>query len=525
MNGAPGTQGDGVPSGIPSGLSGTVVEHYQGRPVYWKPDPGFQTRFVQAPEFEVLGGGAAGPGKTSVLIALAAKYAQHPAARVIFLRTEFTDLLDVMDRMHALYPPLGGEWRASERRWFFPSGGFVLLAHAGSMTDLGPLLGSEYTAVLFDELSLVPDETVWQMLLSRVRSVDPTVPLRARASANPVGPGREWLRRRFVLPCGARGERVFRDATTGRSRAYVPGTSKDNRHLPSSYWQGLADLPPSIQAALRDGDWDMSLGLFYPELLDRDRLFVSPAQLPPLLDWYEYWGAYDWGFVHPACFASFVRIKHTVYWLDTLYMHRYQDDEQAAMVQGTVERRCLKMVYAGHDAFARRQAHSAAAETVADVFARYAVNMERANIDKLAGAKVLRRLVAPLPMGPRPAGHVELRIVDTPGNRRATAELGSLTPDLLNPNVPAKRDADEKGLGGDDGADAGRYGLATPSFPTEEPPMMYHWSNVADGRAPPAPWEIPEMRMPGDEGVIDRRNYQMRDNEDIASSQFGEGWS
>ena len=497
---------------------------HEGRPIYWQPHPGFQTRFLQAGQFEVLGGGAAGPGKSACLIADAARDAQHPNCRGLFLRTEYVDMIDIRDRMSALYPQLGATWEATDRRWRFPSGGFFMLAHGGSLNDLGPLLGPEWTSVKFDELSLVKDEVTWQMILSRIRSSDPTVPLKARASANPIGPGREWLRERFVLPCGKKGERVYRDVETGRSRAYVPGTAKDNPSLPASYWEGLKDLPASIQQALRDGDWDMALGLFYPELLDRDRLIITANQLPPLLDWHEYWGSYDWGFVHPAVFCSAVRIKQVVYWLDTLYMHRYQDDEQAAMVQGNVDRRCLKMVYAGHDAFAKRQAHSAAAETVADVFARYSINLERASIDKLAGAKVLRRFVAPLAPGPRPAGHIELKIVDTVGNRRALAELASLTPDQLNPNVPAKRDANEKGLGGDDGADGFRYLMASPSFEPLEPVPLYNQSNITDGKAPPAPWEVGAFRMPDEEGRIDRREYTNRDTSDPEGSQFGEGW-
>lgn len=502
-----------------------VPETVDGHPVVWKPDPGFQTRFLSAGQFEVLGGGAAGPGKTVCLIALGAVYAQHKSARVLFLRTVYKDLQDVMDKMQVLYPSLGAVWRASEDRWLFPSGAVVALAHGGTVAEISKFLGPEWTAVLWDELSLVADETVWQLALSRIRSPDPTVPLRARASANPIGPGRGWLKARFVDVCGKHGERAFRDPDSGRSRAYVPGTSKDNSHLPASYWKGLADLPPSIQAALRDGDWDMALGLFYPELGDADpRLFIKPGQMPPLLDWYEYWGAFDWGFSHPACFATFVRIKETVYWLDTLYMHRYQDDEQASAVAGWADKRCLRMVYAGHDAFAERRAHTVAAETVADVFGRYSVSMERANIDRAAGAKVVRRLIAPLPTGPRLAGHLELRIVDTLGNRRAVAEMASLTPDENNPNVPMKRDANEKGVGGDEGGDVARYGLASPSFEGLEPLAVYHPTNVADGTAPPPPWEVAEMGVPNEDGVRDRREYGTRPGIDAADQQFGEGW-
>lgn len=498
-----------------------------GRPILWKPHAGFQTKFLSSSAFECLGGGAAGPGKSACLIADAAADAQHPNCRGLFLRTEYTDMVDIRDRMMALYPSLGATWEATDRRWRFPSGGFVMLAHGGTMTDLGPLLGPEWTSIKFDELSLVKDETIWQMMLSRIRSPDPTVPLKARASANPIGPGREWLRQRFIVPCGLMGERKYTDADTGRTRAYVPGTAEDNPSLPSSYWDGLKDLPPSIQSALRHGDWNMVLGLFYPELTESDRLFITRDQVPPLLDWHEYWGAFDWGFAHPATCALFVRIKQTVYWLDTLYMHRYQDDEQAAAIRGWadgMERACLRMVYAGHDAFAKRQAHVAATETVADLFDRYGIHLERANIDRVAGAKVVRRFVAPLPPGPRPQGHVDVKIVDTVGNRRAVSELASLTPDALNPNAPAKRDANEKGMGGDDGADVVRYGLATPSFEPLEPAPLYRESNVTDGKALPAPWEIAAFRLPSEDGRLDRREYTMRRGDPQDEQFSGEGW-
>ncbi len=479
-----------------------------GRPVLWKPYAGFQTRFCASSAFETLGGGAAGPGKTACLIAQGAQAMQHPNARGIFCRTIYKDLIDVRDRMQVLYPSLGAQWDATNTRWIFPSGAPLRLAHAASMNELSPFLGPEYTWVGWDELSLLKDETPWQMLLTRLRSTDPTVPLRARATANPVGPGKPWITERFVAKCGGEaGGIVYRDAESGRTRAYVPGTSKDNPALPSDYWTGLADLPESIQVALRDGKWFSALGLFYPELAeDMDRLFVTRAQLPPLLDWHEYWGAFDWGYVHPASYGQFVRVKDTVYWLDTTYMHRYQDEEQAAMIRGTSDPRCLRTVYAGHDAFAQRMAHSAAAETVADVFGRYGIALARANIDRAAGAKVLRRLFAPPKPGPVLKDTLMLRIVDTPGNRRALQEAASLVPEDANPNVPAKRDADEKGRNGDDGIDMARYGLATPTYAPQEPPLLWQGGNVETGKDV-APWEQPaSFRLTGD-GTIDKREF------------------
>lgn len=498
-----------------------------GRPVAWQPLKGFQMRAASNGAFECLLGGAAGPGKTSVLVGLAGKYAHHPRARVIFFRTVYKDTLDIRDRMHGLYPQLGFQWIATDSRWQSPVGGTVQIAHAKTLTEITDYLGPEYTAVMWDELSLVPDEVVWQMILGRIRSTDPTVPLRARATANPIGPGRSWLKQRFVDLCGKKGERTYRDPETGRTRGYVPGTARDNPLLPQSYWDGLKDLPPSVQAALREGDWDMALGLFYPELMDDRHLVVQRHDLPPLEDWHEWWGGFDWGFAHPAAFGAYVRVENTVYKLDTVYMHRFQDEEQAATIKGSVDKRCLRMVYAGADAFAKRQAHVAAAETVADVFARYGINVERANVDKLARAKVMRRMFAMDRPGPMVAGQIRLKFVDTPGNRRCLSEFAALVPDELNPNVPAKRDANERGLNGDDGADETSMAMATASFEPTEPAALFSYSNVASAAAIPAPWEIQqqEWRMPSEDGTIDRRVYQHRTGLDSSDNQFGgEGW-
>lgn len=500
-----------------------LPETVDGKPILFRPLPGFQMRAAKNGAFETLLGGAAGPGKTSILIALAAKYAaESPNARVIFFRTVYKDTLDIRDRMQALYPRIGAKWVATDTRWQFAGGGTVQIAHAKTMNEIMDYLGPEYTAVLWDELALVPEEKVWQMILGRIRSTDPTVKLRARASANPIGPGRAWLRERFIEACGKAGERVYSDETTGRTRAYVPGTAQDNPLLPSTYWDGLRDLPPSVQAALREGDWDMALGLFYPELLQQS-LLMQRDDLPHLHDWYEFWGGYDWGFSHPAAFGSYVRVSDTlIIKLDTLYLHRFQDEEQAATIRGTMDRRCFKTVYAGGDAFAQRKAHSVAPETVADVFDRYEIHLERATVDKVARAKALRRFFATIKPGPLQKDTLRLQFLDTPGNRRCLAELAALVPDELNVNVPAKRDASERGLNGDDGADETSFALATPSFEPVEAMPVYRYSNVSDGKAEPAPWEILEnqFRMPNEDGVIDRRVYAHRVGIDALDQQF-----
>lgn len=250
--------------------------------------------------------------------------------------------------------------------------------------------------------------------------------------------------------------------------------------LRAEYPEGSLTAQQELDALLVAGG-----GRFYSELLeDQQRLWTRVERHGTawaLPDWGEFWGSYDWGYSHPAASCQFARVGNEITLLDTVHLHKQQDEEQAAYLRGWADPRCLRQVWAGHDAFAKRMAHSAAAETVADVFDRYGICLGRANIDRAAGAKIIRRLIAPL-HGPTPAGAVVFRINDTLGNRRLVDELAKLVPDPLNLDVPAKRDADERGLNGDDAADAFRYGVAAVSLETFQPIVRKERSNVSDGR-------------------------------------------
>lgn len=433
--------------------------------VLWTPWPGFQTKALQCGANEALFGGAAGPGKTDVLIACGARYCQHRNARVLFLRTSYTDLTDIRDRMMLMYPLMGARWEAESKRWHWPSGATLELGYGETVAEVSRYIGREYTAILFDELGLVADPMVWHWLKTRLRSTDPTVPIRARASANPGGPGHAWLKTLYV-DATAKGTKVLTDHRKDGStwtRMYVPGTAKDNPSLPASYWEGLRTLPPAMAAALADGDWDAGLGLFYPEVAgDCAQAYLVPA-LPPgeVPEWWDFWGGYDWGFRHPAVFVPMARADDgMVHVMDALYLHKIQDAEQAATIKGWAKGHptlssVLTRVYAGHDAFFKRQAHSAAPETVADVFDPHGVYLSRASLDRAAGHQTLRRLL----------GTRKICFWNTPGTVRLLHELGTLIPDPARPETPLKVDADaDTGTGGDDGPDALRYAVASPTF-------------------------------------------------------------
>jgi len=486
--------------------------------VVWEPHAGPQTTFLMSDAYEALYGGAAGGGKSDSLLFGALRQTGHSQYRALIIRRTFPELQYLIDRSMATFPMIGGQWIASEKRWKFPSGAIVEFGYCETYSDVQQYQGRQFDYIGVDELGQIADERVWTYLMSRNRASGPGLIRMMRGSANPGGPGHQWIKKRFIDTCPRSGETtrvesvLFDGTKTATTRAFVFARLEDNPTLlenDPTYGERLKQLTETEYRWLGLGDWDAGGGSFYPELGEWQRLLIPASQTPALLDWYEYWASYDWGFVHPASFTQFCRIKDTVYVLDTMSMHRYQDEEQASAIKSASEGRCLRLVFAGHDAFAKRMAHSAAAETVADVFGRYSINLEKANIDREAGAKVLRRFFAKPKPGPQPKGAMKLVVVDTVGNRAALMELAALIPEATRPNVPAKRDADEKGLNGDDLADGWRYGLATPSFEPMEPLPVWKEGNVDTGVDGKPPWEQTFTKTT-DTGQIDKRPFIFR---------------
>lgn len=259
----------------------------------------------------------------------------------------------------------------------------------------------------------------------------------------------------------------------GKEWGHWHHTTESNSKLsPADIATLRAEYPPGSATAQQELDASLTAtgALFYPEFTAQSKFFVDRSALPTHLpDWWAMWSGYDWGYSHPAVWVPVVDDGQKIYVLDALYLHREQDHGQAASVRGQlmmvenpdarIPAKCAARCYAGHDAFARRQAHTTAPETVADVFDGYGVNLERASIDRDAGAKVIRRLVA----------EDRLRFVDTVGTRRLVQELAALVPDPKRPNVPLKRDANESGEHGDDGADSLRYALASYPYAVRQP--------------------------------------------------------
>ncbi len=437
------------------------------REVLWTPWPGFQTDAMRCGADEALFGGAAGPGKTAVLVVLSATYAaMHPRAAVLFLRTVHKDLLDVLDRMHVMLPPMGFRWNATEGRWHHNGGGTILLGHAENMREASSFLGREYTAVMWDEIGLLGDPKVWMELSTRVRSSDPTVPLRMRCSANPGGPGHGWLKKRFVTPCGKDGRMVVKDPVTSLTRAYVPGTLKDNPSLPAEYVLRIRGHTEMRRRQLEDGDWDAGEGLAFD--VERASHWVPPFTIP---DHWTVFGAHDWGFSHYWTFGVFAADEQgRVVLVDSTSGTGEQPEAIVERVRNCLGRQRdarghrwdlsrMMQTVAGHDVWNKRIAAGGRTPTLVEQYQTMGWFMSKANIERVLGLDNMRRYLTHrnLDRSPRVP---KFTIMATTHNDRVWEMLETRTTDPtdLEDVLKPKEGDDPDGL--DDLYDMLRYGLA-----------------------------------------------------------------
>lgn len=279
----------------------------------WLPHSGAQEEFLSRSEFEVLFGGSAGPGKTDCLIAALTRHVKHPSYHGLLIRRTFPQLQEIIDRCWRLYPKLGGEYRATDKRWCFPSGAVIDLGHMQHEIDKYNYQGKEYHCIGIDELTQFT-ETMYTYLFSRLRTTDPEILPQVLSTTNPGGIGHTFVKERFVTV--GQPLRTYTDAKTGLTRVFIPATIEDNPTLFENdpvYISRLEALPEIEKQRLRYGIWDAFEGQVFTELSAMIH-GCDPFDIPP--EWERYC-ILDWGFAKP-----FVVYWAAVDYDDVLYVYR-----------------------------------------------------------------------------------------------------------------------------------------------------------------------------------------------------------
>ena len=244
----------------------------------WEPNPGPQTRFLACGAYEALYGGAAGGGKSEVLIVDPLRSVGFSSFRALLLRRTYPELeRSLIDRSRQLYPAVapGAAYNSQDKCWRFPSGARIYFGHAEHEHSVHQYQGAEFQYLGFDELTHFLEKQ-YTYLLSRVRSAS-GMPVYVRGATNPGGDGHEWVMKRWApwldqeskirgeagkalyYVNGEEGETWCDRASEGAlSRVFIPAKVEDNPHLTQNdpgYRQRLMGLDRVTRAQLLDGNW------------------------------------------------------------------------------------------------------------------------------------------------------------------------------------------------------------------------------------------------------------------------------
>lgn len=226
------------------------------------------------PHKEVLFGGAAGGGKSDWLLRSALQYVDVPGYAALILRSTVASLSlagGLIPRSQEWLAGTGAKWNAQQKTWYFPSGATLTFGFLSSSQDRYKYASSEFQFIGFEELTEFPREEDYTFMFSRLRGpIGSPVPLRMRATTNPVGVGFAWVKQRFV-PGGA--------PINTPERFFLPSSLDDNPSIDTAeYESGLKNLGSEMYRKLREGDWsDMEAGEYFPRSVAE---IIEPHELP-----------------------------------------------------------------------------------------------------------------------------------------------------------------------------------------------------------------------------------------------------
>lgn len=287
---------------------------------------------------EALGAGAAGPGKSMVLLMdpfhwqITTEHERcmdrnHPhhlpwgasSGWALHLRRTRPMLEPSIKRSHKIFPFIdpSAKWNENKTTWTFRSGYTFQFGHCHDSEDWQNYLSFEFTHIAYDELIQFEEEQ-YDQINTRLRSSDPVLMkmLKIRAMSNPLMSKQKgdnfsikdpnWVRKRFV-DAAPEGRTTFLKKlkmNDGRivehTAIYMPATLYDNPDpdFVRDYEAKLQNTKPHIRQALLFGNWYITAGSFYADVWNIHLHICKPFRIPR--EWPKF-RSMDWGFKMPGC--------------------------------------------------------------------------------------------------------------------------------------------------------------------------------------------------------------------------------
>lgn len=286
--------------------------------VVWEPfADSSQEAFLDCPYFEVLYEGTRGPGKTDTLLM---DWAQHVGQgfgrywRGILFRKQFPDLTEVIEKSHRLFPLIfpGSVYNEQKHTWTMPTGEQLRFAHIKNVREYSNYHGHEYPWIGWDELGTYPSPELYDLMKSCCRSSRMGMPRKYRSTANPYGPGHNWLKKRFVDP-GEPGVKI--KDKQGNVRVRIHGHWSENTKLleadPEYIQRMMADRNENRKKAWIDGNWDVVAGGMFDDVWDRKRHVLDPWPVRDTPASWRLYRSYDHGASKPFSYGLWARTDGT----------------------------------------------------------------------------------------------------------------------------------------------------------------------------------------------------------------------
>lgn len=246
----------------------------------WVPQPGPQRAAYESQADILFYGGAAGGGKTDLLLGLCLTSQQHS----IIFRREAVQLIGIEERMSAIVRTRNG-YNSTTGVWRLPGGRVMELGSVKEPEDWMKFQGRPHDAKLFDEICHFL-EPQFRALIGWLRSDDPNVRQRVVCAGNPpTSSDGQWVKRFWAAwldpthPNPAKpgelrwyvtnesgddmevpsGEpyKVGPDVFTPKSRTFIPSSVDDNLFLSSTgYKATLQSLPEPLRSQMLRGDFN-----------------------------------------------------------------------------------------------------------------------------------------------------------------------------------------------------------------------------------------------------------------------------
>jgi len=205
-----------------------------------------------------------------------------------------------------------GSYKETRKRIEFFNGSGLNFCYCEKEKDVERYRGAEMHWVGIDEATHL---TAYQLAFLKTRNrvggfkaVQTEYLPRFVMASNPGGPGHNYLKSIFID--GGPPEQYFFDREMrdpkkpddlGWKSIYIPARMADNVYLDEDYGASFGGLPPEMQKAYREGDWDAVVGMAL-HTLSRERHMLPAFQPPKHLTKAM---SIDWGTARPFAIGWF----------------------------------------------------------------------------------------------------------------------------------------------------------------------------------------------------------------------------